>query len=57
MTIAGLMPSATGLHLAVTHSGVTLAPALGSLIADSIETGSPAPRLTPFSLGRFQTIA
>lgn len=57
VTIAGPMPSATGLHLAVTHSGVTLAPALGSLIADSIETGSPAPRLAPFGLGRFQTIA
>ena len=57
MTIAGPMPSATGLHLAVTHSGVTLAPALGALIADSIETGSPAPRLAPFGLGRFQTIA
>jgi glycine/D-amino acid oxidase-like deaminating enzyme len=57
MTIAGPMPSATGLHLAVTHSGVTLAPAIGSLIADSIESGSPAPRLAPFGLGRFQTIA
>ena len=57
MSIAGPMPSATGLHLAVTHSGITLAPALGSLIADTIETGSLAPRLAPFGLGRFQTIA
>jgi glycine/D-amino acid oxidase-like deaminating enzyme len=57
LTIAGPMPSATGLHLAVTHSGVTLAPALGALIADSVETGNPAPRLAPFGLGRFQTIA
>jgi glycine/D-amino acid oxidase-like deaminating enzyme len=57
MSIAGPIPSATGLHLAVTHSGVTLAPALGTLIADTIETGSLAPRLTPFGLGRFQTIA
>jgi glycine/D-amino acid oxidase-like deaminating enzyme len=57
MSIAGPMPSATGLHLAVTHSGVTLAPALGTLIADTIESGSPAPRLAAFGVGRFQTIA
>jgi len=57
MSIAGPMPSATGLHLAVTHSGITLAPALGSLIADTIENGRLAPRLAPFGLGRFQTIA
>jgi glycine/D-amino acid oxidase-like deaminating enzyme len=57
MSIAGPVPSATGLHLAVTHSGVTLAPALAILIADTIESGRPAPRLSPFGLGRFQAIA
>ena len=57
MSIAGPVPSATGLHLAVTHSGVTLAPALATLVADTIETGNLAPRLAPFGLGRFQHIA
>ncbi|NIP46582.1 MAG: FAD-dependent oxidoreductase [Gammaproteobacteria bacterium] len=57
MSIAGPVPSADGLHLAVTHSGVTLAPALATLIADTIESGELSPRLAPFGLGRFQTIA
>jgi glycine/D-amino acid oxidase-like deaminating enzyme len=57
MSIAGPVPSATGLHLAVTHSGVTLAPALATLVADTIESGELSPRLAPFGLGRFQTIA
>lgn len=51
------MPSAEGLHIALTHSGVTLALALGELIADSIDTGTVAPQLEPFGLERFQTIA
>jgi glycine/D-amino acid oxidase-like deaminating enzyme len=56
-SIAGPMPSAEGLHIVLTHSGVTLALALGELIADSIETGTIAPQLGPFGLERFQTIA
>lgn len=55
-SIAGPMPSATGLYLAVTHSGVTLAPAIGSLLADTMESGAPAPGLAPFGLERFQSI-
>ena len=56
-SIAGPMPSAEGLHIALTHSGVTLALALGELIADSIDTGTVAPQLQPFGLERFQTFA
>jgi glycine/D-amino acid oxidase-like deaminating enzyme len=56
-SIAGPMPSAGGLHVVLTHSGVTLAPALGELIADSIETGAVPPQLVPFGLERFQAMA
>lgn len=55
-SIAGPMPAAEGLHIVLTHSGVTLALALGELVADSIETGTVAPQLGPFGLERFQTI-
>jgi glycine/D-amino acid oxidase-like deaminating enzyme len=55
-SIAGPIPAAEGLHIALTHSGITLAPALGELIADCIETGTLAPQLEPFGLERFQAI-
>ena len=57
MTIAGLMPTVGGLHLAVTHSGVTLTPALGPLLAESIATSRVPEALVPFGLERFQTFA
>jgi glycine/D-amino acid oxidase-like deaminating enzyme len=56
-SIAGPMLSAEGLHIVLTHSGVTLALALGELVADSIETGTVARQLDPFGLERFQAIA
>ena len=55
-SIVGPMPFAQGLHIAVTHSGVTLSLVLGELVADTIETGTLAPALEPFGLARFQAI-
>lgn len=54
-SIAGPALSAEGLYLAITHSGVTLAPVLGELIANCIDTGVVPEKLVPFSLDRFDT--
>lgn len=43
-----------GLTLAVTHSGVTLAPILAKLLATECLTGDRDPLLTPFGADRFQ---
>ena len=53
LPIVGQVPGLDGLYLAVTHSGVTLAPVLGRLVADEIATGEPAWLLAPFRPGRF----
>lgn len=42
-----------GLYLAVTHSGVTLAPALGRFAAAEILTGASDPLLAPYTPARF----
>lgn len=52
-SIVGPMPESTGLHLLLTHSGVTLAPILGSLMADTIESGCTPDTLKPFGFDRF----
>ena len=39
LPIVGPVPGLDSLYLAVTHSGVTLAPVLGRLVADEIATG------------------
>ncbi|MDJ0958948.1 MAG: FAD-binding oxidoreductase [Arenicellales bacterium] len=54
-SIAGPALSADGLYLAITHSGVTLAPIIGQLIASCVETGVVPEQLVPFSLDRFDT--
>jgi glycine/D-amino acid oxidase-like deaminating enzyme len=41
-----------GLYLVVTHSGVTLAPALGELVAQEVATDREATALRPFRPGR-----
>ena len=56
-SIAGPALSADGLYLAITHSGVTLAPILGQLIASCIDTGVVPEQLVPFSLDRFDTFS
>jgi glycine/D-amino acid oxidase-like deaminating enzyme len=53
LPIVGPVPGLDGLYLAVTHTGVTLAPVLGRLVADEIATGEPAWLLAPFRPGRF----
>jgi glycine/D-amino acid oxidase-like deaminating enzyme len=53
LPIVGPLPGLDSLYLAVTHSGVTLAPALGRLVADEIATGDEAWLLAPFRAGRF----
>lgn len=52
LTIAGAMPGAEGLFVIATHSGVTLAPALGQLMAEYVDTGVSPTMLQPFSLER-----
>jgi glycine/D-amino acid oxidase-like deaminating enzyme len=45
--------AAPGLWLAVTHSGATLAPALGAMLAAEIITAKRDPLLLPFDARRF----
>ena len=52
-TLAGALPGAEGLYLIATHSGITLAPALGRLMAETIVDGRAPEPLQPFSLERF----
>jgi glycine/D-amino acid oxidase-like deaminating enzyme len=47
------MPGANGLYIVATHSGITLAPALGSLMAEMLATGTAPPILAPFGIQRF----
>ena len=42
-----------GLYAAVMHSGITLAPAIGQLLAEEITHGHRNEQLTPFGLERF----
>lgn len=52
-TIAGPLPGVPGCFVIATHSGITLAPLLGDLIAEEIETGVVSPMLADFRPGRF----
>ena len=56
-TLAGALPGAEGLYLVATHSGVTLAPVLGRLMAETIADGVVPEPLRPFSLERFPGFA
>jgi glycine/D-amino acid oxidase-like deaminating enzyme len=49
----GGLPTTPGYYEAVTHSGATLAPLVGELLAEEIITGQAAPALTPFRPERF----
>ena len=53
LPIVGPLPWLEGLYLAVSHSGVTVAPALGRLVADEVATGTADGLLAPFRPGRF----
>jgi len=54
MSLVGSLPGSEGLHVVATHSGVSLAPIIGTLMADSIINGELPEQLKPFSLERFQ---
>jgi glycine/D-amino acid oxidase-like deaminating enzyme len=49
----GAVPGIAGLYVAVTHSGVTLAPAVGEFLAREIETGEVDPLIAPYRFSRF----
>jgi glycine/D-amino acid oxidase-like deaminating enzyme len=51
-TIASPAPGAEWLYVVATHSGVTLAPFLGEVVAEEV-LGTPSPALATFRLGRF----
>lgn len=51
--ILGSVDGLEGVYLAVTHSGVTLAPAIGRFAAEEILTGEDEPLLAPYRLARF----
>ncbi|BBE71634.1 NAD(P)/FAD-dependent oxidoreductase [Oharaeibacter diazotrophicus] len=50
--LVGAVAAVPGLHVAVTHSGVTLAAALGSMVAIEVLDGVRDPLLAPFALDR-----
>jgi len=49
----GALPGAEGLHVAITHSGVTLAPLIGEGLAREILTGEAVPEFSEFRPARF----
>ena len=52
-TIAGRLPGLANAWVLATHSGVTLGPLLGQLIAGEIVGGTPSAMLAPFRPERF----
>jgi len=56
-TIAGRIPGFTNAWMIATHSGITLGPLLGRLVADEIVRAAPSPVLAPFRPERFLTSA
>jgi len=53
LPVVGPLPGLPSLYLAVTHSGVTLAPILGRLVSQEIADEVPDGLLGPFRPGRF----
>jgi glycine/D-amino acid oxidase-like deaminating enzyme len=53
LPVMGALPSVADIHVAVTHSGVTLAPIVGRLTAEEVITGSRAALLAPYRPERF----
>jgi len=52
-SIADTLPGSEGLYVIATHSGITLAPILGRLMAEFIDSGKRPELLAPYSLARF----
>jgi len=53
LPIVGPLPWLDPLYLAVSHSGVTVAPVLGRLVAKEVAEGTADGLLAPFRPGRF----
>jgi glycine/D-amino acid oxidase-like deaminating enzyme len=53
LPLVGPLPGLPSLYLAVTHGGVTVAPALGRLVAREVAGGPAEPLLEAFRPGRF----
>jgi glycine/D-amino acid oxidase-like deaminating enzyme len=51
--VMGALPTAPDIHVAVTHSGVTLAPIVGRLTAEEVLQGSRADWFAPYRPERF----
>ena len=52
-SIVGPVPGVDGLYVLATHSGVTLAPAIGAMLAEEIVGGTASPLLEGFRPDRF----
>lgn len=52
-TVSGYLPGSDRIYVVVTHSGITLGPLLGSLVAAELH-GTPSRMLSPFRPDRFQ---
>lgn len=50
--LVGYLPGKSGAYLAVTHSGITLAPAIGRMVTDEVLTGSRDELLSPYGVER-----
>ena len=57
LPIVGRVAGIGGLYVGVTHSGVTLAPAIGRFLAEEILTGQRHPLLAPYGPERFKDAA
>jgi glycine/D-amino acid oxidase-like deaminating enzyme len=53
LPIAGPVPGIDGLYVAVMHSGITNAPAVGALAAEEILTGKQSELMRPYAITRF----
>jgi glycine/D-amino acid oxidase-like deaminating enzyme len=54
--VVGRAPGVDGLYVAVMHSGITLAPAMGRFVADEILTGRRDSLIRPYGLERFPEV-
>jgi glycine/D-amino acid oxidase-like deaminating enzyme len=55
LPLVGHAGNVAGLYVAVTHSGVTLAPSVGRMVADEVVTDRCDPLLASFGLARLST--
>jgi glycine/D-amino acid oxidase-like deaminating enzyme len=55
--VMGALPNSSDVHVAVTHSGVTLAPIVGRYTSDEVLHGSRIEMLAPYRPERFPATA